>query len=49
MNTEPLIIKEEKAELNKHEHLSYKRDAYRNANFLSKLFFCWALRIIRVL
>jgi hypothetical protein len=48
MNTEPLIVKEEKTELKKHEHLSYKSDAYGKANFLSKLFFCWALKIIRV-
>lgn len=49
MNTEPLIIKEENSELKKHEHLSYSNDAFRNANCLSKLFFCWALRIIRVI
>lgn len=48
MNTEPLIIKQEKKEEKSYEYLMYNDDAYRNANFISKLLFYWALRIIRV-
>jgi len=28
---------------------SYTRDAYEQANFCSKLFFCWAYRTLKVL
>lgn len=48
MNTEPLIVNEEKKKDDQYEGFTYKNDAYKNANIFSKLIFFWALRIIRV-
>lgn len=31
------------------DNLGYKNDPYLNSNFLSKLFFYWVFRIIRVI
>ena len=49
MNSEPLIIKEEFKDKNEYEYLTYKNDAYQNSNIISKLFFIWPLKIIKVI
>ena len=48
MNSEPLIVNEEKKNDEQYEDFTYKKDAYKNANICSRIIFAWAFKIIRV-